>query len=192
MSKYLLVALLAGVAATPAVAQDRAPFTGARVEGLIGYDSPRVQGDSFGGVVYGARVGYDFQSGGAVFGVDGEVTDSSADTCIGGVNVPADTLCARAKRDLYVGGRIGAVVGDRALIYGLAGYTNGRFGLAYDDGGTGANDFRSAQNLDGVRVGAGLQYAISRNAFVNAEYRYSNYENGVSRHQVLGGFGVRF
>ena len=43
-----------------------------------------------------------------------------------------------------------------------------------------------------MRVGAGIQYAIGRNAFVNAEYRYSNYEDGVSRNQVLGGFGVRF
>ncbi len=191
MSKYLLAALLAGVVATPAMAQT-APFTGARVEGLIGYDSPRVEGDSHGGVVYGARVGYDFRSGGAVFGVDGEVSDSSADDCIGDVTVTGDTLCASAGRDLYAGGRVGAVLGDRALVYGMAGYTNGRFRLAYDDGATGANNFRVGRNLDGVRVGAGLQYAIGPNAFVDAEYRYSNYEDGFSRHQVLGGFGVRF
>lgn len=192
MSKYLIAALLAGLAATPAVAQQSAPFSGPRIEGLLGYDRPRVEGDSTAGIVYGARVGYDIQHGGIVFGADGEITDSSADECIGGVSVAGDQLCASAGRDLYAGGRIGAVLGSRAMIYGTAGYTNGRFKLAYDDGASGADDFRIGRNLDGVRVGAGLQYAIGPNTFVDAEYRYSDYEDGFSRHQVLGGFGVRF
>jgi hypothetical protein len=28
--------------------------------------------------------------------------------------------------------------------------------------------------------------------FLKAEYRYSNYKDGVSRNQVLGGVGIRF
>ena len=65
------------------LAQDvaRAPFTGPRVEGLVGYDNLRdgSDGNSDGrdGVVYGAAVGYDVQVGGAVLGVEGEITDSS-------------------------------------------------------------------------------------------------------------------
>jgi outer membrane immunogenic protein len=192
MSKYLVAVLLAGMAATPALAQESAPFSGPRIEGLLGYDRPRVEGDSTGGVVYGARVGYDFRNGGVVFGADGEISDSSADECIAGVTVAGDPLCASAGRDLYAGGRIGAVLSPNVMVYGRAGYTNARFKLAYDDGGTGAANFRLGRNLDGVRVGAGLEYAIGRNAFIDAEYRYSNYQDGFSRHQVLGGFGVRF
>ena len=36
------------------------------------------------------------------------------------------------------------------------------------------------------------EYALGTNAFVKTEYRYSNYESGFERHQVLGGFGFRF
>jgi outer membrane immunogenic protein len=33
---------------------------------------------------------------------------------------------------------------------------------------------------------------LGTNSFAKAEYRYSNYEQGVERHQVMGGFGFRF
>jgi len=38
----------------------------------------------------------------------------------------------------------------------------------------------------------GGEYGLTRNTFLKAEYRYSNYEQGFSRNQVVGGFGVRF
>jgi len=192
MSKYLVAILLAGAVAAPAYAQDGSTFSGPRVEGIVGYDRAHVEGENSDGVLYGARVGYDVRAGRAVLGIDGEITDSTTDECISGFTVAGDRLCANAGRDLYVGGRVGAVLSRNAMIYGLAGYTNGRITLDYNDGGTGAANFHDGRNLDGVRVGAGIQYAIGRNAFVNAEYRYSNYEDGVSRNQVLGGFGVRF
>ena len=47
-------------------------------------------------------------------------------------------------------------------------------------------------NLDGVRVGAGLQYAIGGKSYVGGEYRYSNYEADVSRHQLALTVGTRF
>jgi outer membrane immunogenic protein len=193
MHKYFLAALLAGTVATPALAQSNAggTFTGLRVEGIVGGD--RVQADGHeDGVVYGVGVGYDMQMGGAVVGIEAEASDSSADVCDKDVDVTGDRLCIGAKRDLYVGGRVGAAVGTSTLIYGKAGYTNARFGFDYDDGGNGSNDFGDGRNLDGVRVGAGVETLLGSNSFVKAEYRYSNYEQGVERHQVLGGFGFRF
>jgi outer membrane immunogenic protein len=193
MHKYFLAALLAGTVATPALAQSNAggTFTGLRVEGIVGGD--RVQADGHeDGVVYGVGVGYDMQMGGAVVGIEAEASDSSADVCDKDVDVIGDRLCIGAKRDLYVGGRVGAAVGTSTLIYGKAGYTNARFGFDYDDGGNGSNDFGDGRNLDGVRVGAGVETLLGSNSFVKAEYRYSNYEQGVERHQVLGGFGFRF
>jgi outer membrane immunogenic protein len=196
MKKFVFAALLAGTIATPALAQGApvagAPFTGFRLEGLVGGDRVQANGHKD-GVVYGAGVGYDMQMGtGTVVGVEAEATDSSADVCSRNVNVTGDRLCVGAKRDLYVGGRLGAAVGTSTLVYGKAGYTNARFGYDYDDGGNGSRDFGNGRNLDGVRVGAGIETALGANSFVKAEYRYSNYEAGLEKHQIVGGFGVRF
>lgn len=193
MYKSALVLLLAGAAATPALAQDAAPFQGARVEGVIGYDRVGVEDEGANGVVYGVGVGYDIQRGRGVFGIEAEVTDSSADECVGEVVIAGDALCASAGRDLYVGARAGAAVTPSLLLYAKAGYSNARVTLDYDDGpGTTVADYRISENLDGVRLGAGAEYAIGPNSYLKAEYRYSNYEQGFDRHQVVGGFGFRF
>jgi outer membrane immunogenic protein len=193
MRKYLLAALCAGTLATPAFAQDQGNLSGFRIEGLVGYDRPSVQDESADGVAYGVGVGYDFQSGNAVFGLEAEATDSSANERVAGVAIPGDELRVRAGRDLYVGGRVGAVVGGRTLLYAKAGYTNARVRVDYEDGTAGTiNDFTDRTNLDGVRAGAGAQFSIGSNAFLKTEYRYSNYQDGVDRHQVVGGFGFRF
>jgi len=89
------------------------------------------------------------------------------------------------------GGRIGALVGPATLVYAKAGYTNARYNLTYTEP-TGVSNFKLHDNLDGVRVGAGVEQAVGRNAYVKAEYRYSNYEQGFDRHQVVAGFGFRF
>ena len=43
-----------------------------------------------------------------------------------------------------------------------------------------------------LRVGAGVEQQLGTNLYAKAEYRYSNYEAGIERHQVLGGVGFRF
>jgi outer membrane immunogenic protein len=193
MYKSALILLLAGAAASPALAQETAPFQGARVEGIIGYDRLNVEDEGANGVTFGAGIGYDIQRGRGVFGIEAEITDSSADECVGDVVIAGDALCASAGRDLYVGGRAGAVVAPNLLLYAKAGYSNARVSLDYDDGpGTTVADYRLSRNLDGVRVGAGAEYAIGPNSYLKAEYRYSNYEQGFDRHQIVGGFGFRF
>ena len=193
MRKYILAALTASALATPALAQDRAPFSGVRVEGIVGWDRNKVSGGHSDGIQYGAGVGYDFRAGGAVMGVEGEVGDSSADQCATSVTNAGDRLCAEAGRDLYVGGRVGALVGPSTLLYAKAGYANTRLRLNYDANLAGTTgDFTTHGDYDGVRVGAGVEQAAGRNAFVKAEYRYSNYEQGYEKHQVVGGFGFRF
>lgn len=194
MRKYIVAALLASsFAAAPALAQDGAPFTGPRIEGLVGWDRSQVEdGGREDGVAYGVGVGYDFQMGGAVVGIEGEATASTTDECVTDAVTTGDELCFKAKRDLYAGARIGTVVGSNTLLYAKGGYSNARYGLEYDDGGSGAGDYDLSRNLDGARIGAGLEHAIGPNSFVKAEYRYSNYEDGFERHQALAGFGFRF
>lgn len=177
--KKLALALAAtlAAAATPALAQDKADFSGPSATVITGYDvidlnTPGVKNPD--GVIYGIGLGYDIQTGSAVFGAEAEVAGSSARIKAGAVTV------AKADRDLYIGGRIGYVAG-RALLYGKAGYTNARFTSPF---GTG--------NADGVRLGAGVEYKFSDMIFGKVEYRYSNYEADIERQQVVAGLGVRF
>lgn len=175
MSKFLIAALAlsTAVVAAPAMAQD-APqaFSGARVEVLGGWDRDQLSGVGHDdGVLYGVGAGYDFRRGNTVFGVEGEATDSTQKI----------TGLEHASRDLAIGGRVGVVVGGSNLLYAKAAYTNARYSVA----GAGTN-------LDGVRVGAGIEHQLGSRAFVKAEYRYSNYEQGASRNQVLAGVGFRF
>ena len=196
MRKYLLAALMAGATtavATPAAAQEAAPFTGIRVEGIVGYDTTDVEDEGSDGVVYGAGVGYDFQAGGVVLGIEGEISDSTVGECFSDTDLVGDELCVDAGRDLYIGGRVGAAVSPNVLVYGKAGYTNARVRLDYEDGTGGtALDFSEGENLDGIRVGGGAEFAIGRNSYAKVEYRYSNYEQGFDRHQAVAGFGFRF
>ena len=189
MRKFIVAALLAGSVATPALAQEAAPFTGLRVEGLVGYDTTDVEGEGSDGVAYGVGVGYDMQAGSAVFGIEGEATESTIDECVDDAIAVGDTLCANLGRDLYVGGRVGAVVGGSTLLYAKAGYTNTRVKADYTLGTTNTVE---GDNLDGIRVGAGAEFALGPNTFAKAEYRYSNYEQGFDRHQGLVGVGFRF
>lgn len=196
MKRPILCAAMAAAAAaaTPALAQDEpppatgppagAPFGGFRVEALAGYDE---------GFVYGVGAGYDLRTGGAVLGVEAEATDSTDKACFNGLIVAGDRFCSRADRDLYVGVRAGAIIGPRALLYAKGGYVNGRFGTRYTDPATASNNFDVAGELDGFRVGAGVQLGLGRHSYVKAEYRYSNYERGFAeKHDGVVGIGFRF
>jgi len=167
----------ASVIASPAMAED-GDFSGVKATAIAGYDNIdlNIAGvDSVDGFLYGVALGYDHQSGNIVYGVEVEATEST-----GEISNAAGT--AEVGRDLYAGGRLGFVAGDKALIYTKAGYTNAR---SSSPGLGGANG-------DGFRVGGGVEYKLSEKIFARGEYRYSDYEAGVSRHQGLIGLGVKF
>ncbi|WP_347093744.1 outer membrane protein [Sphingomonas parapaucimobilis] len=202
MRKLMLAVLAtsaAVAAAAPAAAQTAQPFTGFRVEGLIGYDSLNDrQGQdksSSDGVLYGAAIGYDIPAGPVVLGAEGEISGSSSDTRSNGIRLPGDQFRLGAGRDLYAGARVGYVISPVAMGYVKAGYTNAKFDARYSAAGvTNVN----SQEVGGYRLGAGLEYAISPNTFVKGEYRYSHYDelDGVginpNRHQLMAGLGLRF
>src|SRR5207237_2290621 len=119
-------ALLAGTIATPALTQDNPNLGGFHVDGIVGYDRTGIQDQHANGVTYGVGAGYDFRAGNAIFGVEAEASDSTADRSVDGAVIATDTLRVRAGRDLYVGGRVGVGVGGNSLIYAKAGYTNAR------------------------------------------------------------------
>src|SRR5436305_516235 len=172
MRKLMLAALATSAAlaaAAPAAAQTTTgqPFTGFRVEGLIGYDSLNDRqgkdNSSSDGVLYGAGIGYDIPAGPVILGAEGEITGSSSDTRSNNVTVPGDQFRLGAGRDLYAGARVGYMISPVALGYVKAGYTNAKFDARYTNAGvTNVN----SQEVGGYRLGAGLEYAISPNTFV--------------------------
>ncbi len=204
MRYIILGALLATTAASPALAQDEpAPFTGAHVEALAGYDNVGGGSEGQDGFLYGIGAGYDFQLGGAVLGIEGELSDSTTSARDFDVAAVGDSARYAADRDLYIGARVGFAVAPRTLIYAKGGYTNAQFKTTYDNGA--GTTVISRDTLDGYRLGAGIEQKMNLfgpSGFIKAEYRYSNYRNlnagpanvdiDLDRHQVMVGVGVRF
>jgi outer membrane immunogenic protein len=184
------VAVLAA-AATPAAAE------GFRAEIHGGWDHVRADNgsinndDSDSGIVYGIGLGYDVAVAPKVeLGLDLSADLSSMEECESSVVVANDLACLDAGRDLAAAVRLGYKVSDRGTLYALAGYTNARFRFDYTS--PAGVTVRDGRNLDGFRLGAGYQHDIGKNLYAKAEYRYSNYEADVTRHQALIGVGVKF
>ena len=218
MKKFLAIAA-AGSAiavATPVLAKDDSTFTGPRVEAIIGYDKVKAgssiddiydRNNSMDGLLYGIGVGYDADLGGVVLGAEAELSDSTAKTRFRNGEME-DFGYGRVKtgRDIYVGARIGAKVGPSTLLYAKGGYTNAQLKAVANYGDV---DYGAKFKLDGWRVGAGVEQAISTNTFAKIEYRYSKYEDAkfdfgdggpdthsfdvdTDRHQVVAAVGMRF
>lgn len=138
------------------------------------------QQNPFGGVYAQATAGYDDITG----------SPDSTDVTYGGavgVNVPVGNVIVGAqatvdnifdRRNIGVSGRLGYNVADRVLPYVKVGWAN------YQD--VFNND------LNGVRVGGGFQYRLGSFTYAKAEYRYSDFQNGVGQHGALVGLGIRF
>lgn len=205
------------LAAVPAMAQDVNPaFTGLRVGALAGYDGIRpgstqdtdLDGDdqTVNGLLYGVDAGYDFALSNFLVGVEGEYTGSTGkvETARTDPNFFGFGSVSTG-RDLYVGARAGLLVAPTTLAYVKGGYTNARLNVLASDGTV---DSRENFELNGYRLGAGVEQAIGSRAYAKLEYRYSNYNNAdfqfrdgsttsqfdidTDRHQVVAGVGIRF
>jgi len=178
-----LIALAA--TATPACAE------GFRAEIHGGWDHVQGSEEDDDGVLYGLGLGYDFNVGQKGFiGVDFSLDDSSTKDCERSAIVANDRACLSAGRDIAAGIRGGVKVGERGKVYALAGYTNARYKTSYTT--PAGVTTRDAANLDGFRLGAGYEHNLTSNVYGKVEYRYSNYESDISRHQVLFGVGLNF
>jgi outer membrane immunogenic protein len=126
-----------------------APFTG------FGYANA-----NRGGFVGGGHVGYLYQTGPAVFGVEGDVE---------GTTISGSGLRASLR------GRLGFAL-DRVLFYGTGGLAvaggNGGYNNGWNTFGYGNNG--GSTNL-GWTAGAGVEYAFAQNWSARLEYRYSDF-----------------
>ena len=207
MRTIFTACLIAAAVVSPALAQESAPFTGAHIEALAGYDALGVGNqdlnDASDGVMYGVSAGYDFQLGGAVAGIEGEYTDSTTKRRGNELLIVGDSARLDTDRDLYIGARLGFAVGPTTMLYAKGGYTNAKLKAEYNNG-PGVLSTEGG-TLDGYRLGAGVEQKFNifgPSGFVKAEYRYSNYKNldfgaadidtDLDRHQALVGVGIRF
>lgn len=187
MKKFSIV--LAPIAILAAAAPAHAE--GFRVELHTGIDhvSADEQGET--GIMYGIGLGYDVAIADRLeLGLDLSADLASTDGCETGAIVAADLACVDARRDLAAALRLGYKVSERGTIYGLAGYSNARFRASYTT--PAGVTTRDSANFDGFRLGAGYQHGFGERTYGKVEYRYSNYENDLSRHQLLLGVGLKF
>ncbi len=109
---------------------------------------------------------------GAVVGVDVAV----ADKVTLGVEASSDNPFDK-NRTVGAAARLGYIVADNVLLFGKVGYDNYR---------------NVGRNLDGLRLGGGVEVNVSDNAFVKVEGRYADFEKGVGTAGALVGVGLRF
>lgn len=111
---------------------------------------------------------------GATVGIDAPLLGSNRFTI--GAEIGSDNFF-NSDRVISASARLGFVVTPRILVYGTAGYENYR---------------NLGRNLDGVRVGGGLEFRLIGPFYSKAEYRYSDLQANTGRHQGLVGLGLRF
>lgn len=169
MKTAIFAAIAAACVSVPALAQDAAPFTGPRAGVTMGYD--KLQGEE--GFSYGVTAGYDLALTPSLT-VGPEVSFGDSTTDVPGVD---------ASRDIAASLRLGYVATPQLLAFGKVGYANSRFDIA----GVGHD------NLEAVRYGGGVEYAVTPRTYVSAEYQRTEYEDGFGgRDAAVVGVGFRF
>lgn len=79
-------------------------------------------------------------------------------------------------RDLAVSGRVGTPLSSNVLVYATGGYTNIAAG---------------AVDLNGYRVGGGVEVALGGGLSLGVEQRYADYD-GLTGYQTVAGLNLRF
>lgn len=174
-------------------------WTGIYVGGQVGYEFgrssflyggilPGVYGAAYrpDGVVGGAHVGYNWSSqslfggipglgnlfgAGGVVGIEGDVNGSNYNRTVG--VIPGVALGTRTNIDGSIRGRLGFAV-DRALFYATGGAAFADLRNSYLNTGLGVNT-NIGHTRVGYTVGGGIEYAVTNNWSVRAEYRYTDY-----------------
>lgn len=93
-----------------------------------------------------------------------------------GVEATLDNVFDR--RNVGAAARVGYVVADKALVFAKVGYANWKQ--------------TTTRELDGLRVGGGVEANLYGPVYGKVEYRYTDFDRGVGQHGGLVGLGVRF
>lgn len=137
------------------------------------------------GVIGGAHVGYQYQINQWVLGIEGSVdgTSLSADSAAAFPNTPVGPVILTASSNADIQGSIRGKLGiawDRVLIYATGGVAFGGFNSDINISAPNVPFFATANRSTtkvGWTVGGGLQYAVTNNWWVFAEYRFTDFGN---------------
>ncbi|ABI56849.1 outer membrane protein [Alkalilimnicola ehrlichii MLHE-1] len=164
-----VAALLAG---GPATALANNAFHGVYLGGQIGWagydtdietDGDSIKGLAASGVSSGVLLGTGTVNDGWYFGFQGNFLLNNADASLG---TDADL---DVEESYGIDARLGRVISDRVLLYGLAGWqrTNAELSVAGVD--------KDDKDFDGFRFGAGVEMATQDNVFFRIEYTQTVY-----------------
>jgi len=139
------------------------------------------------GVIGGAHVGFNYQidkpGGGFVLGLEGSVDGTSLSNTVtaGFAAFGGSSGSASTHTDIQgsVRGRFG-IAWDRLLAYATGGVAFGGFNTRFTtSGNNGGNPFNASDGFSNTRVGwtagGGIDYAVTNNWSVFAEYRYTDF-----------------
>jgi outer membrane immunogenic protein len=128
------------------------------------------------GGLAGGQIGYNWQMGMFVLGIEGEgfwsgmkVTQDQFEGINPGVLVSTATI--KNRWDYDIAGRFGIAI-DHALIYGKAGWVAGNFAWNLTEPLSPAFNNNGNATLNGLLIGLGLEYAFTNNWTVKFEYDY--------------------
>jgi outer membrane immunogenic protein len=131
------------------------------------------------GYLIGGTVGFNYQIGQYVFGIEGDgdwtnLLGNSGTTCgaISDVVPPPDGCQTQSEWLATVRGRVGYAL-DRILVYGTAGAAFGNIQTGLNPPSTFDNSVEA-----GWTVGAGLEYALAQNWTAKVEYLFVDLPNG--------------
>lgn len=126
-------------------------------------------GQGFAGGVF---AGYGIQRNGFYFGGEAEAELSSANWNI--ERSPEGRIYSiEKKRTFGAALRLGYVLNDSVLVYVRGGPVRSDFDVDYRTTGTSSFD---SPTLDGVRVGAGIEFAVDRNTHARLDFTQTNYD----------------
>ena len=133
----------------------------------------------------GGQLGYNWQSGALVFGVEGDVIGRNqhgiVNSPLGAANpfIPADTIEYQSRWEASLRGRVG-YAWDTTMLYATGGvaFTDMRVSGVYPSTVSGGFTFPASaggerKTLTGGTLGGGIEHKISAHVSVGAEYRYT-------------------
>ena len=121
----------------------------------------------------GAQAGCNYQAGIMVFGLEGEAAWSNlANRFTSSQSGLMQDLSDRNRWSAGLGAR-GGIALDRALLYGKAGVSAGRFDFFAANNGVTA--FQGGATLTGLLLGGGVEYAFAPNWSAKLEYDHAGY-----------------
>jgi outer membrane immunogenic protein len=124
------------------------------------------------GGLAGGQIGYNYQLGMLVLGIEGEGFWSGMKITrdMFNVNTLIGSASIKNKWDYDVAGRFG-IAFDRALVYGKAGWVFGGFDWNASNI-VPLGSINGSATLDGLLIGLGLEYAFTNNWTAKFEYDY--------------------